>query len=169
MADKYTVITIAAIITIIAPLAYSGLNILAAQNIKFGWADEENFSLFEFSNNGDILVCNSSPLPLYFKEIRFAMFFEGNERGEYVIAPSSLDSGENVVNGVFRSQHFAGSQYFLMEIDSEITGGSQIRHDLRQFVVQVQIDTPILGLVPYTTTHQYDIKEFVDMMEENTC
>ena len=168
MVDKYTIITIAAIIVIVVPFAYSGMNIFAAQNMDFSWTEEE-FRYFELTNNKDILVCNRTPIPVNVEQIRFSIFFENNERGEYYTSPLTLEPGENIVEGKFRSQTFAAHQYFLMEIDSQLTGGSEIRHDLRRLVIVAGIDTPIIGIIPYSTIQQYDALEFFDMMKKNSC
>ena len=50
--NKYSTITLIAIIIIIIPFAYSGLNIIGANQIEYKWSGSEEFSFFAMSNNG---------------------------------------------------------------------------------------------------------------------
>ena len=52
--NKYSAITIIAILIIIAPFAYSGLNIVGAEQLQYKWNDSEEFSFFTMMNNGNI-------------------------------------------------------------------------------------------------------------------
>lgn len=60
--NKYTKISVIAIILIIIPFAYSFLNIYGAQQLQYKWNDENQFSYFELSNNGSVEFCNSAIL-----------------------------------------------------------------------------------------------------------
>ena len=64
--NKYSIITVVAIIIIIAPFAYSGLNIIGANQLEYKWNDSEGFSFFAMSNNGNIEFCNSMPFSTSF-------------------------------------------------------------------------------------------------------
>ena len=44
--NKYSVITIIAILIIISPFAYSGMNIVGAEQLQYKWSDSEKFSFF---------------------------------------------------------------------------------------------------------------------------
>lgn len=168
MVDKYAVITIIAIITIAITVIYSGLGIVAASNIILEWADENNFKFFEMTNNKDIIICNPLPIPVTFNQIQIGVFYEGNERGVLTIPGTVLEPGKNIVDSIFVSEHFAGNQYLMMEFDAQLTGTSTIRHDLRQLILVVNIDTPILGVIPYSTSHQYQGLDFMEMMNQKT-
>ena len=57
--NRYSAITLVAIIIIIIPFAYSGLNIIGANQLEYRWNnDVEGFSFFEMSNNGEVEFCN---------------------------------------------------------------------------------------------------------------
>ena len=51
--NKYSIITFIAVIIIITPFAYSGLNIIGANELEYKWSGSEEFSFFAMSNNGD--------------------------------------------------------------------------------------------------------------------
>ena len=44
--NKYSTITLIAIIIIISPFAYSGLNIIGANQLEYKWNGSEGFSFF---------------------------------------------------------------------------------------------------------------------------
>lgn len=168
MVDKYSIITIVAIIVIIIPFAYSGLNIVSANNLSFEWMDENNFKFFEMSNNKDIIICNPLPVPVTFNQIQMRVFFEKNQHGALTIPGQTLEPGKNTAQSIFTSDNFAGNQYLLMEFDAQLTGTSEVRHDLRQLVIVVNVDTPILGMIPYSTSYQFQGESFMEMMNQKT-
>jgi hypothetical protein len=67
-------------------------------------------------------------------------------------------------NGVFISQELTAAQHVFMTMDFELDGGD-IRLDPNQFTVITNAETPILGLIPYSTITQYDIVDFDDKMK----
>ena len=66
--NKYSVITVIAIIIIIIPFAYSGLNIIGANQLEYKWNSTEGFSFFAMLNNGDVEFCNPMPFPTSFQK-----------------------------------------------------------------------------------------------------
>ena len=66
--NKYSVITFIAIIIIITPFAYSGLNIIGANQLEYKWNGIEEFSFFAMSNSGDIEFCNPMPFSTSFQK-----------------------------------------------------------------------------------------------------
>jgi hypothetical protein len=66
--DKHSKITIIAIIFIIIPFVYSGLNIYAASQLQYKWGEQDKFSYFTMSNNGDVEFCNDLPYWTSFKK-----------------------------------------------------------------------------------------------------
>ena len=48
--NKYSIVTLIAIIIIIIPFAYSGLNIIGANQLEYKWSGTEGFSFFAISN-----------------------------------------------------------------------------------------------------------------------
>ena len=57
-----------------------------------------------------------------------------------------------------------------MTFDFEFNGGN-VRLDPNQFIIVISTDTPILGLIPYSTTTQISGFEFDQLMnaEDLTC
>ena len=98
--NKYSAITFVAIIIIIAtPFAYSGLNIIGANQLEYNWNSVEEFSFFEMSNNGAIEFCNPMPLPTSFQEFKIISFYDEKNIGEFetnslTIAPKSSIVGK---------------------------------------------------------------------------
>jgi len=67
--NKHSVITIIAIIVIIIPFAYSGLNILGAHQLEYRWSHLGDFNFFTMSNHGEIEFCNTIPFWTSFQKI----------------------------------------------------------------------------------------------------
>jgi hypothetical protein len=64
----------------------------------------------------------------------------------------------------------AEAQHIFMTFDFEFNGGN-IRLDPNQFIIVINADTPILGMIPYTTTIQMSGFEFDSIMnsEDLSC
>ena len=80
--NKYTAITIIAILIIIAPFAYSGINIVGAEQLQYKWSDSEKFSFFEMMNNGELELCNPMPFSISFEKLQIGSFYNAKNIGK---------------------------------------------------------------------------------------
>jgi hypothetical protein len=168
--NRYSKITLVAIIVIIIPFAYSILNIFAADQLQFRWS-EGKFSFFELSNSGDVEFCNTMPYWMSFKKFEIITFYDMKQNGIFTVYPLTINPASTAVQkGVFTSEEFTAAQYLFMNLDFEFDGGD-IRIDPNKLYVMVNISTPIIGIIPYTTTLQYSGFEFSNLMnnEKLSC
>ena len=164
--NRYTIITIIAIIAIIIPVAYSAMNIYTAEQLKFRWNQPGKFSYFELSNNGKIELCNAVPYPSNLKSFQITPFYDGVSKGTFHIENISIEGSQsNIQQGRYISDDFVEAQHMFMQMDFQFDGGD-IRIDPRKMTVQVSIDTPIIGVIPYTTVSQYGGFDFDKLMNE---
>jgi len=153
--NKYSKISIVAIIAIIIPFAYSALNIYGAQQLHYRWGEQSKFSFFELSNNGNVQFCNAMPYWMSFKKFEIVTFYDLKNIGTFTVSPLTINpSAHASQKGSFYSDDFTEAQYLFMQLDFEFNGG-EIRIDPNKLNVLVNIDTPIIGVIPYTTTIQY--------------
>jgi len=168
--NLYSKITIVAIIVIIIPFAYSMLNIIAAQQLQFKW-NENKFSFFELSNGGNVEFCNTMPYWMSFKKFEIITYYDMKQNGVFTVEPLTINpSSIAIQKGIFSSEEFTTSQYVFMNLDFEFSGGD-IRIDPNKLYVLVNINTPIIGIIPHTTTVQYSGFEFSNLMnsEKLSC
>ena len=168
--NLYSKITLVAIIVIIIPFVYSILNIIAAEQLEFKWS-KDKFSFFELSNGGDVEFCNIMPYWMSFKKFEIVTFYDMKQNGIFTIYPLAINPSSTAIQkGVFSSEEFTTAQYVFMNLDFEFDGGD-IRIDPNKLYVLVNIDTPIIGIIPYTTTLQYSGFEFSNLMnnEKLSC
>lgn len=162
--NKYTKISVIAIILIIIPFAYSFLNIYGAQQLQYKWNDENQFSYFELSNNGSVEFCNTMPFWMSFKKFEIVSFYDFKNIGTFTVQPLTINpSSHGSQEGIFRSEAFTEAQYVFMNLDFEFNGG-EIRIDPNKLYMLVNIDTPIIGVIPYTTTIQYSGFDLFNIM-----
>ena len=163
--NKHTAITCIAIMVIIAPFAYSGMNIYAAEHLQYRWSDTEKFSFFVMSNGGDVVFCNPTPVWADIKGFQVDLFYGAENLGTLDMDSISLEPSLSALQyGNFVSDKFVEAQHVFMTLDYEFDGGD-IRLDPTKMYVLVTINTPILGLIPYTTTAQYTGFDFDGMMK----
>ena len=165
--NRYSIITFVAIIAIITPFAYSGLNIIGANQLEYNWNDIEEFSFFEMSNNGEIEFCNPMLFPASFQEFKITSFYDQKNIGEFETNSATISSKSSIIkSGNFSTEEFQATQHMFMTLDYEFDGGA-IRLDPNKFIVLVTIQTPIMGIIPYSNTVQMSGFE-LDQIMKNT-
>lgn len=162
--NKYTVITAIAIAVIVAPFVYSGLNIYAAEQLQYRWANTEEFDFFSMSNSGDVEFCNLMPVWVDIKDFQVDLFYGVKNLGSLYVNSIRVDPVSSTLQyGSFVSDRFVEAQHVFMVLDHEFDSGD-IRLDPTKMYVQVTMNTPILGLIPYTASTQYAGFDFDKMM-----
>lgn len=165
--DKYSKIALVAIIAIIIPFAYSVLNIFAAEHLQFRWSNQDRFNYFSLSNGGDMEFCNTLPYWASFQKFKIDTFYDMENKGTFTIQPFTVSPLSNSTQkGIFYSEEISEVQYLFMQLDYEF-GGGEIRLDPNKMYVLVNIDTPIIGVIPYTTSMQYSGFDFNQIMKDN--
>ncbi len=166
--NKHTAITIIAIIAIVIPFAYSGMNIYAAEQLEYRWVEPGKFSFFELSNNRSIELCNTLPYPVDFKNFQITTFYELRNIGGYTIENLEIDGSQSkIAQGKFSSDNYVDSQRLFMIMDFQFDGGDY-RIDSRQLYVVVSIDTPIIGVIPYTSVIEHAGFDFDQLMNQES-
>jgi hypothetical protein len=169
--NKHTIITIIAIIVIVAPIAYSGLSILGVQQLEYRWDNPGEFTYFTMLNQGEMEFCNTIPFWISIQKFQVEAFYQADTLGIFTVPLLELNpSSSNVEPGIFKSEEMSEAQHIFMTFDFMFNGGN-IRLDPNQFIIEINIDTPILGIIPYTTTTQISGFEFDKLMnaEDLTC
>ncbi|MGY5150543.1 MAG: thr operon leader peptide [Candidatus Nitrosopumilus sp. bin_68KS] len=162
--NKHSIITGIAIIVIVIPFSVSGLNILGAQTLEYRWNSPGEFSFFGMSNHGEMEFCNTIPFWTSFQEFEVGAFYDSKHIGSFVVKPLTINPlSSHVQEGIFSSEELAASQHVFMTLDFEFDGGD-IRLDPNKFIILIQTDTPIIGIIPYSTTTQISGFDFDKVM-----
>ena len=110
--NKYSVITIIAILIIIAPFAYSGVNIIGAEQLQYKWNDSEEFSFFTMMNNGNIELCNPMPFSMSFEKLQIGSFYNTKNIGTYEIMSTTIEPQSSIItNGNFFTEEYQSTFY----------------------------------------------------------
>ena len=169
--NKYSIITAVAIAVIVIPFAHSGLSIVGSQQLEYRWHGPGQFSFFAMSNHGEMEFCNTLPFWVSFQKMEVATFYSNEHLGSFVVNPLTIDPLSSAVQeGTFTSEEIATAQHNFMTLDFEFDGGD-IRLDPNQFTVAIKTDTPILGMIPYSTVTKMSGWEFDQNMNsvDLTC
>ena len=152
--NKYSTVTLIAIIIIIIPFAYSGLNVIGANQLEYKWSGTEEFSFFAMSNSGEMEFCNSMPFSTSFQKFQITSFYDAKNIGMYEIMSTTVEPQSSIIKkGSFSTEEFQSTQHMFMTLDYEFDGGA-IRVDPNKFIVLVTVQTPIMGIIPYSHTMQ---------------
>ena len=162
--NKHSIITAIAIVVIIIPIAHSGLSIVGTQQLEYRWDNPREFTFFTMLNQGEMEFCNTMPFWITFQKFEISTFYQSNHLGSFVVKPLTIESYSSAVQeGIFKSEEMSEVQHIIMTFDFMFNGGN-IRLDPNQFIITVQTDTPILGIIPYSSTTQMSGFEFDQMM-----
>ena len=169
--NKHSIITIIAIIVIIIPFAYSASSIVGVQQLEYRWDSPGEFTFFTMLNHGEMEFCNTIPFWITFQKFEISTFYQSDILGSFVVQPLTINPYSSVVQeGIFSSEEISESQHIFMTFDFMFNGGN-IRLDPNQFIILITADTPILGIIPYSSTTQMSGFEFDKMMnaEDLSC
>ncbi len=169
--NKHSIITIIAIVVIITPFAYSGLSIVGAQQLEYRWDNPGEFTFFTMLNEGEMEFCNTMPFWTSFQKFEISTFYQSDHLGSFVVQPLTINPFSSIVQeGIFSSEERSESQHIFMTFDFMFNGGN-IRLDPNQFIIAISTDTPILGIIPYSSTTQISGFELDKMMntEDLSC
>ena len=162
--NKHSIITIIAIIVIILPFAHWGSSIIGMQQLEYRWGSTGQFSFFTMSNHGAMELCNTMPFWVSFEKLEITPYFKANDLGSFSVESSTINPMSSTVqDGIFSSEELSASQHIFITFDFEFDGGD-IRLDPNQFIVVIQADIPILGIIPYSSTTQMSGFDFDKMM-----
>lgn len=162
--NKHSIITGIAIIVIVIPFLVSGLNILGTQILEYRWGGPGQFTFFAMSNHGDIEFCNTMPFWTSFQKFEVGTFYDSKPLGSFVVKPLMINPlSSQVQGGIFSSEELGAAQHVFMTLDFEFDGGD-IRLDPNKLIVLIQVDTPIIGIIPYSTTTQISGFDFDKIM-----
>ena len=162
--NKHTIITAIAIVVIVIPFAYSGLSILGVQQLEYRWDNPGEFNFFTMLNQGEMEFCNAMPFWTSFQKFEIATFYQSDHLGSFVVQPLTINPFSSAIEeGIFSSEEISEAQHIFMTFDFMFNGGN-IRLDPNQFIIVIQTDTPILGIIPYSSTTQMSGFEFDKIM-----
>jgi len=169
--NKHSIITVIAIAVIVIPFAHSGLSIIGVQQLEYRWDNPGEFTFFTMLNQGEMEFCNTIPFWTSFQKFEIATFYQSKHLGSFVVEPLTINPLSSVVQeGIFSTEEISESQHIFMTFDFMFNGGN-IRLDPNQFIILISTDTPILGIIPYSSTTQISGFEFDKMMnaEDLSC
>jgi len=166
--NKHTTIVIVASFVIAIPFLFAAWNIYAAGQLQFSGIEQERFNYFDMINDMEIKVYNPLPFYVTFNKIDVMMVFDQADKGIFSIQGATLlPSSVTTLEGKFSSETFAEAQYLSMHFDGMFSGATLMRIDPNKLVIVTEIHTPIMGMIPYSTTQQYSGLDFWEMMNSN--
>ncbi len=168
MVNKHTIIVLVSIAVIVSSLGYSSLNLVSANGLKFKWASK-SFDFTSVMYGGNLETCNNSDYPASFAKYEFTIFYDSKPLGKFTSSGISIPPhSKGIVNGKFTADDRQVAQIFFSFLDTEIQGTDVNRVDANKMRVTTSLDYTIIGVVPFSTIHEYSGQEFLDMMNENT-
>ncbi len=163
-------IVIISIIVIAATLGYSSLNLVFAKDLQFRWHQEGNFDLLSIMFGGKLVVCNNSDYPASFQHYSFNIVYDGQSLGTFSANGIGTTPHTNtMIDGKFSTDDKRVSQILFSSLDTAFSSSGQAaRIDINKMSATTTLDTKIIGVIPFSITHEYSGQEFIDMMNQKT-
>ncbi len=169
MANKHTLVVVLSVIVIAASLGYSSLNLLSAESLEFRWYQPDSFDLLSMMFGGKLAVCNNSDYPAAFARYSFDVIYEDQNLGTFTADGAGLaPHTDTMVDGKFATDNKQVANILFSSLDTALGGGHAARINPDNMAVVSTLETKIIGLVPFSVTHQYSGEEFVKMMSQKT-
>ena len=166
--NKHTVITIAASIIIVGVVGFSFLNAFASKQIEVRGIEPGYFSFFDLTNNEIILACNPSSIPMNIKNISISLEYNDENIGAVNFPDVNLEPNSvSQIQGYLQTDEFKQMQYLTLHFDGMYDGVVPARIHLDGILVKVTTSTPILGVIPYSSTQEFPILSFWEYMNDS--
>ena len=147
------------------------MSIFGMQQLEYRWDNPGRFSFFTMSNHGNVEFCNAMPFWISFEKLQVTTYYDATDIGSFSVDSLTINPFSSTVQkGLFSSEELSAAQHIFMTLDFEFDGGD-IRLDPNKFIVVIRADTPIIGVIPYSTTTQITGFDFDQIMnsEDLTC
>ena len=170
MANKHTIIVLVSIAIIVGSLGYSSISVVSAKDLEFRWPGN-SFDFLSVLTGKVIEVCNNTDLPVSFSKYSFSIFYDGNDLGTYSTGGGSFaPHTDGVVFGKFDAKDDRMSSLFFSFLDTEMSGTDVTRINTGKIKVITNVDTKILGVIPFSVSQEYGGQEFLDLInKEPSC
>ena len=170
MVNRHTIIVIVSIAVIAATLGYSALNLVFANDLQFRWYQEGNFDLLSIMFGGKLAVCNNSDYPTNFQQYSFNITYDSQSLGTFSVQGIDVSPHSSaMLAGKFSTDDKRVSEILFASLDTAFSGSGQAaRIDVSKMSVTTTLDTKIIGVIPFSITHEYSGQEFLDMMNQKT-
>lgn len=166
--NRHTAVTIAASVVIAGTLGFSAASIVVAESVELGATGGKDFSYFRLIHVGKIAVCNPTPLYAEIDGINISIYNREDRVGQLAVPGMFMTPDSSYVGrGQFASDSFNTAQYLMMHIDAATNENLPVRMDTNAVSVVTEVETRILGFVPYTATKDYPALDFVNSINEN--
>lgn len=171
--NKHTIIVIIASIVIAASIGWAIWNIIVADQIQLRGANQNAFSYFSLINAKEISICNPTSFYTSFSNLKVMMVYEGKSVGELNFPGTTLAPNASITReGKFLTENFEQIQYLSLHFDGMFMDSIDRRINPASISIFTEIQTQIIGFIPYSITNQYPGFAFWNMMnddEEYAC
>jgi len=169
MANKHTVVAMAAIAVIVATAAYSSMSALSVNDLQFRWHEEGAFDYLSVMFGGKIDVCNPSQYPANLKSYSVTMIYDKENIGTFSTGGANIPPQTiTQMSGKFSANDRRIAEMMFSFLDTEMGGTDVTRIDGNKMRVHATTETSIIGFIPVLTTQEYSGLEFLQMMNQKT-
>lgn len=167
--NRYGIIGTIAAIIIIGTVGYSFANTVFAQELQFRWTGVDDFDLFSLIHGGKFEVCNPTQFPVSFKKYSIQLVYDKDIVGTFIADGTQVSpQSSQIITGKFDADSRTIASVTALLLDTELKGTNVMRLDATKVFVLTNIQTDILGLIPYSISNQHSGYGFFNIMNEDS-
>lgn len=158
-------IAIPIIIPIIIIVALFSMNAYAITNLQFRGHSVDDVDLIDMNMDTKFEVCNPTFFPASFETLKVDVVYKSTNFGTITMWGQAIPSNTpTILDGRVNMDGQAITQLFVAPLDSTFRAG-EIDFDPKQVKIFIELDAPILGIIPFTVTKSYPSDEFVEIFQ----
>ena len=160
-------ITIPIIIPIIIIVALFTMNGNAITNLEFRGHSVDDLDLMDMSMDTKFEVCNPTFFPASFETLKVDIVYKSTNFGTIIMEGQTIPSKTpTILEGRINMNGQPIMQLFVAALNSEFRAG-EINFEPKQVKFFIELDAPILGIIPFSVLKSYTSDEFIEIFHDN--
>lgn len=158
-------ISIPIIIPIIIIVALFSMNAFAITNLQFRGHSVDDVDLIDMNMDTKFEVCNPTFFPASFKTLKVDVVYKSTNFGTITMWGQTIPSNTStIIDGRINMNSQEIIQLFASTLGSTFRA-EEIDFDPKQVKIFIELDAPILGIIPFTVSKSYPSDEFIEIFQ----
>jgi len=158
-------IAIPIIIPIIIIVALFSMNAYAITNLQFRGHSVDGVDLIDMNMDTKFEVCNPTFFPASFETLKVDLVYKSTNFGTITMWGQTIPSSTpTIIDGRVNMNGQAIMQLFVAALGSTFRA-EEIDFDPKQVKIFIELDAPILGIIPFTVSKSYPSDEFIEIFQ----
>ncbi len=141
------------------------MNAYAITNLQFRGHSVDDVDLIDMNMDTKFEVCNPTFFPASFETLKVDLVYKSTNFGTITMWGQTIPSSTpTIIDGRVNMNGQAIMQLFVAALGSTFRA-EEIDFDPKQVKIFIELDAPILGIIPFTVLKSYPSDEFIEIFQ----